>query len=128
MHRFAAIVVVVAYFIVALPLCAYLGLTREMGYIGIVAGMTLGTWLQCGGNGVIVWLTNWESESLIAVQRAQENQTAYLHKEVNNSEDPNANVVSTGLDVLTHECDSALVTLDNDAGEIADHETKDATL
>jgi len=78
-QKFWAAVVVLAYFVIALPLCGWLGIGLGMGYIGIVAAMTLGTWIQCVGNGVIVWSTNFERESAMAIQRAQQN---YLELEV----------------------------------------------
>ena len=50
----AGVVVVLAYFAVALPIAYLLALRQGYGFMGCVAAMTLGTFLQCAGNG---WVT-----------------------------------------------------------------------
>ena len=62
-------VVIVAYGFIALPICALLAFHYGKGYLGIVFGMTLGTFLQCCGNATIALSTDWNAESHRAVER-----------------------------------------------------------
>ena len=73
-----AVVVIVSYFVIALPICWFAGIVRGGGYISIVMGMTVGTWVQCCGNGLIVLSTDYESESATAARRAQAQQYEVL--------------------------------------------------
>ena len=56
----AGVVVVLAYFAVALPIAYLLALRQGYGFMGCVAAMTLGTFLQCAGNG---WVTGERARS-----------------------------------------------------------------
>jgi MATE family multidrug resistance protein len=74
-QRFAALVVIVAYGVIGLPVCALLAFRYQRGYLGIVFGMTLGTFLQCCGNAVITFCTDWKKESIAAVERTKRKST-----------------------------------------------------
>jgi len=74
-QRFSALVVLLAYGVVALPLAATLSFVFGKGYLGIVFAMTLGTWVQCSGNAALVAATDFKSEAASAAQRAQASTT-----------------------------------------------------
>lgn len=75
-QRYGAIIVLVAYGMVGLPTCALLAFRYKHGYLGIVFGMTLGTFLQCCGNFVITMCTDWDKESIAAVERIKGKNTS----------------------------------------------------
>jgi Na+-driven multidrug efflux pump len=66
----AGIVVLLAYFGVALPVAYTLAIRNGFGYMGCVGAMTLGTFLQCAGNGTIVAAVKWPQEAQKARARA----------------------------------------------------------
>mmetsp|Transcript_98200 Transcript_98200/g.281065 ORF Transcript_98200/g.281065 Transcript_98200/m.281065 type:complete len:262 (+) Transcript_98200:1-786(+) len=80
-QSYGAVVVIVSYFVIALPICYFAGLQGGGGYMSIVMGMTVGTCIQCCGNGLIVLLTNYEAESALAAGRAQKQQYEVLQTE-----------------------------------------------
>jgi len=75
-QRYGAIIVIVAYGMIGLPTCALLAFRYKHGYLGIVFGMTLGTFLQCCGNFVITVCTDWDKESIMAVERIKGKNTS----------------------------------------------------
>ena len=63
-------IVVVAYWIVALPVAHYLAFERKMEVVGLVSGMTAGTWVHCGLMCVLVCgCVNWKKEAERAAER-----------------------------------------------------------
>jgi len=63
-------IVIVAYWIVGVPLAYYLGLVCQRGDVGLVAGMTVGTWCHMILlAAVVMGTTNWSKEAQKAKQR-----------------------------------------------------------
>eukprot|EP00622_Pseudochattonella_farcimen_P003208 FR738328.1.p1 GENE.FR738328.1~~FR738328.1.p1 ORF type:complete len:298 (+),score=23.79 FR738328.1:113-895(+) len=63
---YAAVVVLISYFGVALPMAYTFGIRYEGGVTGIVFGMLVGTWLQALGNAAVVCNTDFRKESIKA--------------------------------------------------------------
>mmetsp|Transcript_93633 Transcript_93633/g.267934 ORF Transcript_93633/g.267934 Transcript_93633/m.267934 type:complete len:200 (+) Transcript_93633:628-1227(+) len=67
----SAAVVLVCYFVVALPLAYVVGVRWHFGFMGIISMMVIGTWAQAGGNALIVLRTDFQKESVAATDRVQ---------------------------------------------------------
>ncbi len=66
----AGVVVIVAYFFIALPLAFLLAFRKGYGYMGCVEAMTVGTFFQMMGNGLICASLQWVKEAATAAERA----------------------------------------------------------
>ena len=81
----AAPIVIIAYWVIALPVAYHLSFTKHKGQecdqgfcgvVGLTTGMTVGTWVHCLLIWVVVCCTNWQKEADKAARIIKENKEA----------------------------------------------------